>query len=297
MAMTDHAYKTFEDQYVQVGETRIRYWSAGRQGPPVLLVHALGASVEYWGRVIAPLARTHRVYAIDLPGFGLSDKPDAEYGEAYLAAAIRGFLDAVGLPRVTLVGNSMGGAVSLRFAREAPDQLDRLVLVCAGGLGYAISPRVRMLSVPGVGELLSRPRPEFTRRLVKGCVADKRSVPRALLETSEAHSRTPGAQRAFLRTLRRGIRWDGQRPAIVRAHRAFFPRLRAPTLVLWGAKDRIVPADYLEEIRQIPDVQVHRLECGHYPQLEAPGELCHAVLRFLEDCRPAAAGAVVASAR
>jgi hypothetical protein len=73
----------------------------------------------------------------------------------------------------------------------------------------------------------------------------------------------PGAQRAFLRTLRNGIRWDGQRPAI---------------------------------IRQMPDVQVHRFECGHYPQLEAPGERCHAVLRFREDCRPAAAGAVLASA-
>jgi len=83
--MTDYTYETFEDRYVRVGETRVRYWSAGSQGTPVLLVHALGASVEYWGRVITTLAQRHRVYAIDLPEFGRSDKPDAPYGEAYLA--------------------------------------------------------------------------------------------------------------------------------------------------------------------------------------------------------------------
>jgi len=289
--MTTYAYETFEDRYVQVGETRVRYWSAGSQGTPVLLVHALGASVEYWGRVITPLARTHRVYAIDLPGFGLSDKPDAPYGEAYFAETIRGFLDAVGLQRVMLVGNSMGGAVSLRFAREAPERVDRLVLVSSGGLGRGINPRVRLLSVPGVGELLSRPTPEFVRRVVVGPVADKRSVPRALLETAETHARTAGAQRAFLRTLRNGIRWDGQQPANIRAHHAFLPRLRSPTLVLWGAQDRLMPADYLETVQQIPDVQVHRLECGHYPQLEAPGELCDVILRFLDGAALARANA------
>jgi len=185
----------------------------------------------------------------------------------------------------------MGGAVALRFAREAPERVDRLVLVASGGLGRAISPRVRMLSVPGIGELLSRPRPEFTRRLVLGPVWDKRSVPRALLEAAESHAQTAGAQRAFLRTLRNGIRWDGQQPAIVRAHRAFLPQLRSPTLVLWGAEDRLIPTDYLEALRQIPDVQVQRLACGHYPQLEVPGELCDAILRFLDVAAPARASA------
>ncbi|WP_284619206.1 alpha/beta fold hydrolase [Aquabacterium humicola] len=286
-------YQPLEDRYVTLGPHRVRYWQAGDAGPAVVLVHALGASVEYWARVMPTLARHHRVFALDLLGFGLSDKPDLPYGEALLAGVVRDFADGMGLERFHLVGNSMGGAVSQRVARENPQRIASLALVCSGGLGTAISPRVRLLSVALVGEFLARPRPEMTKRLIRGGMVVREGAPRELLDASLAHARSPGARRAFLATLRNGIRLDGQRPAIVDAHRAAFPRMTWPTLVMTGDRDPIIPTDHDDAIRAIPLLTTHRFAgCGHYPQLEQPEAFCDVLLRFLEAApTPAASGA------
>src|SRR5438128_661518 len=104
-----------DDRFLDVGGVRARYRTAGEAGAPVVLVHGLGGSVEIWERTMPALARDHRVYAVDLVGFGRSDKPDAAYTIADLARFVRDFLDAAGLLRATLVGHSLGGATVLRF--------------------------------------------------------------------------------------------------------------------------------------------------------------------------------------
>jgi pimeloyl-ACP methyl ester carboxylesterase len=280
-------YQALEDRFTTLGAHRVRYWQAGDTGPALVLVHALGASVEYWARVMPVLAQRHRVFALDLIGFGLSDKPDVPYGEPYLAGVVRDFADAMGLERFHLVGNSMGGAVSQRVARENPQRIASLTLVCSGGLGTAISPRVRLLSVPLLGEVLARPRPEMTKRLIRGGMVVREGAPRALLDASLAHARSPGAQRAFLATLRNGIGLVGQRAAIVDAHRAAFSQMRWPTLVLTGDRDPIIPTDYADAIQAIPQLTTHGfVNCGHYPQLEQPEAFCDVVLRFLAAAAP-----------
>ncbi|UXI70251.1 alpha/beta fold hydrolase [Tahibacter amnicola] len=277
-----------DDQFLTLGGNRIRYWSAGEQGTSVVLVHALGASIEYWGRVIGPLATHHRVFALDLLGFGQSDKPEVAYAEPLLAGVVREFVDALRLQRFALVGNSMGGAVAQRVTRDIRDRVSRLILVCAGGLGYGISRRVCALSLPLLGEWVSRPRKAFVDRLVKGCVAQQDAVAPSLLDAALRYFQSPGAHQAFLRTLRNGIGFRGQRAAIVDAHRAAFPAL-PPTLVMWGDCDPLIPFDYADAIGNIPHRQVHRFaDCGHYPQLEHPGEFCRVTLNFLREQQDAA---------
>ena len=270
------------DRYVTAGGLRMRYWSAGDQGTPILLIHALACSVEFWGRVMEPLSKNHRVIALDLVGFGLSDKPNATYSGAYLARTVRDFLDELGIARVHLVGNSMGGAVSLQFAYDHPDRVESLVLVCAAGLGYAVGPGPRILSIPGIGEILAQPRRKTSRRVVEACVYDRSVVSESLVEAVYRHGQTVGAARSLLRTVRSFIRPTGQREEVIAENRAGFPRLRIPTLVLWGEKDRTIPADYLEAVKQIPHVTVHSFaNCAHYPQLEVPGAFCEKLLHFL----------------
>ena len=280
------AYRTLPDRFVNLGPHRVRYWQAGDRGTPIVLVHALGASVEFWARVMPELAKRHRVYALDLIGFGQSDKPDAAYSEAFMASVVSDFVDTMQLERFHLIGNSMGGAVSQRVAREMPHRVDRLVLVCSGGLGRGISPRVCLLSVPLLGELLARPRPEFTRRLIRGGMVVREGACDELLDANVTYSRSPGASRSFLRTLRGGVRRDGQRPDIVEAHRSAFGQLVPPTLVMWGDRDPIIPTDYLDAIQAMPRLSVHRFEgCGHYPQLERPEQFCAVVLDYLNMSR------------
>ncbi|MFG2196850.1 alpha/beta fold hydrolase [Streptomyces sp. NPDC048639] len=261
---------------------RLRYWQAGDHGSPVVLLHALGASVEFWSRTLPRLAEHHRVFALDLPGFGRSDKPRVRYTRAFLAETVWRFADAVGLDRVHLVGNSMGGAVSMECAIRSPERLHSLVLVCPAGLGRAVGPGPRTLSVPHVGEILTRPHREATRRSVLGCVHRPSTVPDGLVEAAFRHSADDGAAHGLLDTLRAFVRYDGQRMEVVDRYREGLAQIPAPVLMLTGEKDRMIPADYLDTVGAYPNVRTHEFaDCGHYPQLEVPDEFSRVVLPFL----------------
>lgn len=104
-----------------------------------MLLHALGESALDWRWVLPALARTHRVYALDLPGFGYSAKPSADYSPAFFASFVGAYLDALGLERTALVGNSLGGLVALRLALSEPARVSALGLVSSAGLGREVT--------------------------------------------------------------------------------------------------------------------------------------------------------------
>src|SRR6516164_3535422 len=111
---------------------RLHYLEAGR-GTPVVLLHGLGGDGSRWGPNIEPLARDFHVFALDQIGFGESDKPLANYHTGMLAEFLVGFLKAAGIPKASLVGNSMGAGVALYTAVHYPDMVDRIVLADGGG--------------------------------------------------------------------------------------------------------------------------------------------------------------------
>jgi 2-hydroxy-6-oxo-octa-2,4-dienoate hydrolase len=139
--MTDTAQPEI-GSYIDAGGIKTNYLEAG-SGPPVVLVHGSGPGVSAyanWRLTIADLARHCRVYAPDMAGFGFSDKPtEAGYSMAGWVDQLVGFLDALGIERASLVGNSLGGGLGVRMAVEHPGRLDRLVLMGAMGVSFPIT--------------------------------------------------------------------------------------------------------------------------------------------------------------
>ena len=122
--------------YVRVGGHRIHYLAGGK-GPPLLVVHGVASRADDGAPIYRELMRTHRVYALDLLGYGDSDRPlDSDYSVTTQAEIVRGFMDAVGLREADVMGVSMGGWVALKVAAEHPERVRRLVLVSSGGLQF-----------------------------------------------------------------------------------------------------------------------------------------------------------------
>lgn len=270
------------DRHINVGPVRARYWELGT-GAPVLLIHGLGASAETWRDTVPVLAETHHVYAVDLVGFGYSNKPAVEYTVAYLVDFIRGFMDVVGLAQAALIGHSLGGAPVLRFAILHPDRASKLVLVDSAGLSRKVGLGLRLASLPLVGELLLRPSPEKTRHALKPFFHDPALLTDAFVDLNYDLITQPGAQAAYPSTVRSLASVFGARRHIGDDIIARLEEILIPTLAIWGAQDAIVPVAHAEIARdRIAGAQVHILpECGHMPMMEKTGEFNRLVGRFL----------------
>src|SRR6266581_840273 len=203
-------FPSFESRTVTIDGMNIHYVCGG-SGPPLVLVHGLGSSaaVEFYYN-LEPLAAHHRVLAIDLPGFGKSDKPVLEYTIDLFVKAVRDLMACEGLERAAVMGVSMGGRVALGLALDSPEMVERLVLVDALGVG---PPRrvvaYRILLTRGLGELTLRGTARALRRMVAGFIRRRaRAVPRPSAVSGDgicggpAAWRRPGATSASPTTAR-----------------------------------------------------------------------------------------------
>src|SRR4030042_1874487 len=154
-----------QDRYVKVGNINTRYWQAGDKGSVVVLVHGLGGFIENWIYNIGPLAESHLVYALDLLGFGRTDRLPVVNDLFILEKFISDFMDIQNISKATLVGNSLGGGLALAFALEYPDKVDKLVLVDNAGMGKDVISDFRLCSLPVLGEILIRPSRKGSDRL------------------------------------------------------------------------------------------------------------------------------------
>lgn len=276
----------------------IHYLTAG-SGSPLLLLHGLGDSAGTWAQVLPALARTHQVYALDLPGFGASDKPPVAYTSDFLTACVAAFMESLGLRQVAIVGNSLGGLIALRLALAQPERVQALVLVDSAGLGQGITRLMRLLNLPGAGALATKwhrttvGARHWAAMMTALLFAHPKKAPAAWQASLRDMARTPGYLEATLSVIHHGADRRGQQAHMVMLDK--LPRLTVPTLVLWGERDRVVPvvqaATAVELLANgtltvIPD-------CGHVPQLECPDEFLRAVTGFLAGV--GAAGAVRAS--
>ncbi len=124
------------DRFVEVSGARIRYRTEG-SGPPVVLIHGIGASLDYWNWTVPALRDRYTTVALDLPGFGQSDPLESTHSPEGAAAAVLEFMDAVGLRAATLIGSSLGGAIAAVTAGVAPERITALVLAeLHGRMGY-----------------------------------------------------------------------------------------------------------------------------------------------------------------
>lgn len=275
------------EREIRVEGVPTRFLTAG-EGAPLVLLHGVGDNALDWRWVIPALARDHRVYAPDLPGSGGSSKPAADsYSPAYFERFVGSFLDALGVERAAVVGNSLGGLAGLRFVLSEPERVTALGLVAAAGLGRKVSPALRSLSLPGYGGLAvawGARRPGAAQRALGRSAllfARPRRVPREWLKEQYRLARLPGFLKAQLATVRGQVGIRGQREVLSER----LPGLRTPTLVVWGERDRVLPASQAREaISRIPNGFLEILpDCGHLPQVEQPDRFASALDRFLRD--------------
>ncbi len=262
----------------------------GGRGRTLVLLHGLGASLEWWEQVAALLAGEYSVLVPDLPGHGLSDEPTEGYTLALGRSTVARLLDAMDAPAAVVVGNSMGGLVALDFAFHHPDRVFALVLVGAAGFGRSLGLPLRLASLPGVaGSALVLTRRVWLARLAFGQLfCDPRCMPEPWLKRVVALSRRGSYRRSFVGCLRFGVGVGGLKRSIAAEVRARSPELRAPTLLLWGEQDTVVPVNQARAgARLIPNARLAVLpRCGHVPQLELPQETYACIGSFLRDALP-----------
>lgn len=260
-------------------------------GPVVLFIHGILGSQRQWTHLVDELDDDQRVLVPDLFGHGESEKPLGDYSLGAHAAAMRDLLDHLGIERVTLVGHSLGGGIAMQFYYLFPERVDRLVLVASGGLGREVNLLLRAATLPGAAQVLSvvASAPVLSRveALGRGASrvgwrpgADLGAIWRGFRSLADAESR-----RAFLATTRAVIDIGGQS---ISAHDHLEGALPIPLLIVWGSRDRMIPASHaLSAQRAVPECRVEVFEgAGHFPHLEDPDRFATLLREFVAGGSP-----------
>jgi pimeloyl-ACP methyl ester carboxylesterase len=284
------AASRFEAHEVDLHGHRSIYRVAG-SGPTVVLIHGMINSSRHWEQVALRLADSYRVVAPDLIGHGDSATPRGDYSLGAHAASIRDLLATIGVERATIVGHSLGGGVAMQFFYQFPQRTERLALVSSGGLGHEVSPLLRGAALPGAAlPLRLAANPRLVRAIdraggrLRGRGSSKgvylEAIARALRPLGE-----PGSRRAFLQTLRSVIDVHGQH---VSARDRLYLLGEMPTLIVWGERDRTIPAAHGREAEQaIPHCRYETLpRAAHFPHLEDPEGLAGVLGDFLANTAP-----------
>jgi len=271
-----------QDKYIKVGNINTRYWQAGDKGSAVVLVHGLGGYIENWLHNIGPLSLSHRVYVMDLPGFGRSDKPLVR-DLMVLVRFIADFMETLKIEKASLIGNSLGGGLVLQFALEYPEKVERLVLVDSAGLGRDVIPDFKFCSLPLVGELFLRPSRKSSEKLWEKLLHDPSKVTPEMKDLGYRYISSPGAKKTFLATTRAGVNIFGQKDKLTRQLLPGLKGLKMPVLIVWGNDDRIIPVAHARiALEKIPGARLELFDnCGHMPMLECPDKFNQLVLDFL----------------
>jgi pimeloyl-ACP methyl ester carboxylesterase len=267
----------------EVDGLTIHYVSEGR-GPAVILLHGLGGFAESWRHNIPALARVATVYAIDLPGFGQSSKPPARYRLADSTRAVHGFVQAMGLGRVAIVGHSLGAAVGVTYALTHPARVERLALIGAlvPGGPYRPSLPYRLAATPVLGEFLALCgcAPVYRAALARCFHAPVAAEVEYLVREGYAARTSAEAKAAYLATLR-----DIRRDIVEHAadYRRALATLDPPVLLIHGQQDRVItPVHCGEAAEALPRARVRWIDaCGHFPQIEHASVVNGWVTEFL----------------
>jgi pimeloyl-ACP methyl ester carboxylesterase len=270
-------------RYLELNGDRIAYRDEG-DGETLLLVHGMAGSSATWRELIPRLASQFRVVAPDLLGHGESDKPRSDYSLGGYAIWLRGFMDAMGIARATVIGQSLGAGIAMQFAYQHRQRCERLVLIDGSGLESELNWALRMLSSPGAELILPvvAPAPVLDIGNRIRCLmasAGARSLGDELWTTYSALA-DRATRQAFLRTLRSVADYRGQAVAALQQ-----PHLAAqlPIQLIWGERDWVVPVSHGYAVHKaLPGSRLTVLaEVGHFPHVESPDAVADVVGDFI----------------
>ncbi len=263
---------------------KINYYEGG-EGSPVILLHGFGGCSYSW-RFLAPaLAREHRVFTIDLKGFGLSEKPaDGKYAVSDQADMVTAFIRSKDLHDVVIMGHSMGGGVTLwtylKVREDRPARVKGLVLIDSPGYPQKTPWFIQLAKLPvlsSVGDKLVSPR-FATYMVLRGDYYYKDKITEEQINTYAYYDSLPGAWEAVVQSARQIV------PADIEALVSQYKTISIPVLVLWGEEDEVVPLSVGRNFkRDIPHSELVVLpKCGHMPPEEEPDATIRVVKAFLD---------------
>ncbi len=275
---------------------RLCYQDAGpADGPVVVLVHGLVSDSSTWQPAISALAaRGLRVIAPDLLGHGASDKPPgtpATYSLDGFASSLRDLLVALDVPRATLVGHSLGGAIAMHFAYHYPAHAERLVLVASGGLGKGVHPVLRAAALPGSSLLLRLTVNRATLGLARWLRLHRvlRVPPHVVSNLHRAFGglAIPAGRAAFLATLRSVIAPSGQRGSMIEMR---YLGDHVPTLIVWSEHDHVIPVTHARALHEhLPSSRLAVFPgASHQPHCRYADRFAATVADFVVTTTPAA---------
>jgi len=259
-------------KFTIIDNLRIRYQDNATVGANVLVfIHGLGGSLESWENNIAYLSQKYRTIAIDLPGFGLSDKPHRKYTLAFYSSFILRAVRQlnVRLP-INILGASLGGQIAAHIAATNPHLVDNLILISPAGFSpksFSTSPGLQKF----VGIIDAVSRTELKNAL--SATTSARVSSTDVLMAQERIS-MPGGKNAFTSALKYSTT----------AKRINIKEIKSRTLVIWGKEDQVIPVRFIVPFITMKNCRVYILEnCGHRPHAEKPGLINETIDRFIED--------------
>lgn len=259
---------------------------------PVILLHGFGGSIGHWRQNIAELAKYHTVYALDLLGFGASDKPVASYGIGLWVEQVYEFWQTFVQVPAVLVGNSIGSVISITAAATHPEMARGVVMISLPdtssseeSIPVAIRPLVRRLKATLTSPLLLQPlfylvrQPWIVKRWAGLAYACKEAITDELLEILTAPARDLGSARAFCAILRAMLS-----PRFSPCVRSILTNLKIPSLLLWGQQDRMIPLELARRfLGYNPTLQLIEVEnAGHCAHDERPEQVNQELLSWIQ---------------
>jgi pimeloyl-ACP methyl ester carboxylesterase len=277
-AELEKTYGSPRNAYVSALGVNLHYQDTGpsKNAIPIVFLHGFGASLQTWDTWVQALSEDYRVISVDLPGFGLTgEDPSGIYTDQRSVEVLEAFLKELKIPKVVLVGNSMGGKLAWQFTARYPNQVSKLVLISPDG--YA-SPGIQYGKKPDVPAIADLYRYFFSKTFLvmnlKPAYADPNTLNDALVNRYYDLMLAPGVRGAILGRMQQTVLQDPV-PSLA--------SIQVPTLLIWGEKDAFIPIsnsnDYLKVMPNVKRVSLPNI--GHLPQEEQPSIGLAALKEFL----------------
>jgi|GEM_PF-871481 len=268
------------DKMKNINGCQIRYREAGN-GPLLFLVHGIAGFLEEWEPAMKVLSEKYHVIALDLPGHGLSGKPDIEYTIDNLACCLRSFIQSFTSEKIYLAGHSLGGSICLNFILRWPEIVERLVII--NSVFERIPLYIRLASFSFIPHLIKKVPFFIVRLMSKRSFHKKNRITPEFEHFSYIYISTPGNLKAMFSIIRSNISLQGISKRLLDKFREGLKQINIPVLILFSEKDRIVPKSNSYQLNRLIGTSkiIEFKNCGHELQYEDYEQFCREVQVFL----------------
>lgn len=259
-----------EEKFITVGKYKIRYLEDGQSEQNLILLHGLGGYAERWLALIPFLNKKYHVFALDLIGYGQSDKPSVDYTPEFFVKFVFEFMNTVGIKKTSMIGTSLGGQIVAECAATQNPIIEKIIMISPAGIMKKSTPALDAYTMAAL-----YPTKESAKNAYHMMVGPNKPVSEISIERFVNNMSKPNAKMVFLSTLL-GLK---NAPDIT----GKLEKITIPTLLIWGREDKLIPFEYSEKfVSSIHNCKLIPMkECGHSAYVEEPENLSKIVDEFL----------------